>query len=170
MFADDADEEAKAQLADVLEQLGFGSENVTWRNFYLAGALELREGAFGTPTRTGKSSLSRYIRVSQILDALAIAIEAPKAWDLDLELDLVIVDLDERHRVTLRNGVLIHRTVGEEVGAAATTVRVAKPRLLRLLAGDAGSPGIEVDGDPQVLRALLGVASSGDPDFAIVTP
>ncbi len=107
----------------MLEQLGFGSENVTWRSFYLAGALELREGAFGTPTRTGgKSSLSRYIRVSQILDVLAIAIEAPKAWDLDLELDLVIVDLDERHRVTLRNGVLIHRTVGEEIEAAGDDV------------------------------------------------
>ena len=41
---------AKALLADALEQLGFGSENGTWRNAYLSGAMELRGGAFGTPT------------------------------------------------------------------------------------------------------------------------
>ena len=34
----------RTALADVYEQLGFGAENATWRNFYLAGAEELREG------------------------------------------------------------------------------------------------------------------------------
>ena len=33
-----------------LEQLAYGSENGTWRNFFLSGATELREGNFGTPT------------------------------------------------------------------------------------------------------------------------
>jgi alkyl sulfatase BDS1-like metallo-beta-lactamase superfamily hydrolase len=147
VFADDGDEATKTQLADVLERLGFGSENSTWRNFYLAGALELREGAFGTPTRAGGNTLAQYVHVAQILDALAIAIEAPRAWDLDLELDLVIVDIDERHRVTLRNGVLIHREMDSEAQEIAVAVRLTKPRLMRLLAGDATSPGLEVTGD-----------------------
>lgn len=170
VFADDSDETTKMLLGDVLERLGFGSENATWRNFYLAGALELREGAFGTPTRSGSASLAQYIHVDQILDSLAIAIEAPKAWDLDLELDLVVTDLDERHRLRLRNGVLIHREVDESLEAAAVTVRLAKPVLLRLLAGESAVPGIEVDGDAEVLRELLSVASGGNPGFAIVTP
>lgn len=169
VFADDTDDQAKTQLAGVLERLGFGSENATWRNFLLAGALELREGAFGTPTRAGES-LAQFIHVGQILDALAIAIEAPKAWDLDLELDLTIEDLGERHRLTLRNGVLIHRAIDDSIPAASTVVRLAKPRLLRLLAGDATAPGVVVDGDAQVLQALLHVASTGNPGFAIVTP
>ena len=43
---------ARALQADALEQLGFGAENGTWRNAYLAGAHELRDGNFGTPTAT----------------------------------------------------------------------------------------------------------------------
>ena len=49
VFADDTDAEARALLADALEQLGFGAENGTWRNAFLAGATELRSGNFGTP-------------------------------------------------------------------------------------------------------------------------
>lgn len=170
VFADDTNAQAAAQLADVLEQLGFGSETATWRNFYLAGALELRDGSFGTPTQSESNSFTQYVYVSQILDALAISIEAPKAWDLDLELDLVITDLDERHRITLRNGVLIHRIISDDVADSTVVVRLTKPRLLGLLAGDVKSPGLEVEGDPRELRALFSVTSAGDPNFAIVTP
>uniref|UniRef100_UPI003B3B318C alkyl/aryl-sulfatase n=1 Tax=Pseudactinotalea sp. TaxID=1926260 RepID=UPI003B3B318C len=168
VFADETDESAKALLADVLEQLGFGSENSTWRNFYLAGALELRQGGFGTPTRSDTGTMVQHVALSQILDSLAIAIKGPKAWELDLELDLVEETSGERHRLTLRNGVLIHRLTTAE--PAATTVRLTKVRLARLLAGDVTSPGVTIEGDPTVLRTLLGVASPGDPSFAIVTP
>jgi alkyl sulfatase BDS1-like metallo-beta-lactamase superfamily hydrolase len=51
LFADPGHQAARALLADVLEQLGFGSENGTWRGAYLSGALELRRGNFGTPNR-----------------------------------------------------------------------------------------------------------------------
>jgi alkyl sulfatase BDS1-like metallo-beta-lactamase superfamily hydrolase len=36
-------------LADVFEQLGYGSENGTWRCEFLSAAMELRTGNFGTP-------------------------------------------------------------------------------------------------------------------------
>lgn len=170
VFADDADTEAKEQLAGVLERLGFSMENATWRNFYLAGALELRDGVFGTPSDSDHNALAQYVTVDQVLNALAIAVEAPRAWDLQLEFDLVIEDLGERHRLTLRNGVLVHRVVPEDRAAAATTVTLARPRLMRLIAGDAKSPGVTVDGDPAVLKSFLGVLSKGDPNFAIVTP
>ncbi len=52
VFADDTDGDARALLADALEQLGYGAENGTWRNVYLAGATELRTGNFGTPATT----------------------------------------------------------------------------------------------------------------------
>jgi alkyl sulfatase BDS1-like metallo-beta-lactamase superfamily hydrolase len=50
VFADPDNAEARELQADALEQLGYGSENGTWRNFYLTGALELRHGPVGTPT------------------------------------------------------------------------------------------------------------------------
>jgi len=42
--------------------------------------------------------------------------------------------------------------------------------MLGLVAGDTSSPGIDIAGDADVLRALLGVLEKGDPSFNIVTP
>ena len=42
VFADEGNRSARSLLADVYDTLGFGSENGTWRNFYLQGAYELR--------------------------------------------------------------------------------------------------------------------------------
>ncbi|WP_181276490.1 alkyl sulfatase dimerization domain-containing protein [Brevibacterium oceani] len=170
VFADDTQTLVKSQLADVLEKLGFGSENAIWRNFYLGGALELRQGQFGTPTQAGTKSLAQHVEVSQLLDSLAIAIEAPKAWTLDLELDFVFEDVGQRHRVTLRNGVLIHRHLNESAEAASVTVTVSRLGLMRLLAGGLSISDLELVGDAGVLRSLLSVVSGGDPNFAIVTP
>ena len=41
---------ARALYADTLEQLAYGAENGVWRNFFLSGATELRDGNFGTAT------------------------------------------------------------------------------------------------------------------------
>ena len=55
VFADPSNAEARALGADALEQLGYAAESATWRNAYLLGALELRQGvpARGRP-RTGQ--------------------------------------------------------------------------------------------------------------------
>lgn len=42
VFADPGNTAARELLARVYEELGHGSENATWRNFYLQGAAELR--------------------------------------------------------------------------------------------------------------------------------
>ena len=39
---------AKNLLADLFEQLGYGSENGTWRCEFLSAVMELRTGNFGT--------------------------------------------------------------------------------------------------------------------------
>src|SRR6185295_19319809 len=44
VFADPANVEARRLGADALEQLGYAAESATWRNAYLLGALELRQG------------------------------------------------------------------------------------------------------------------------------
>ena len=53
VFADPTHTEARELQAAALEQLGYGAENGTWRNFYLTGALELRGGTVGHPDRHG---------------------------------------------------------------------------------------------------------------------
>ena len=85
VFAD-ADHERRARCyADTLEQLGYGAENGTWRNFYLSGATELREGNFGTPTVTAAPAILAQLTPEQLFDA-SHPVNGPKAWDLDLRL------------------------------------------------------------------------------------
>src|SRR6266849_4342055 len=44
VFADPSNTDARRLGADALEQLGYAAESATWRNAYLLGALELRQG------------------------------------------------------------------------------------------------------------------------------
>ncbi|QAY72735.1 MBL fold metallo-hydrolase [Agromyces protaetiae] len=159
----------KSLYADTLEQLAYGAENGTWRNFFLSGATELREGNFGTPTIADAPQILAELTPEQLFDAVAIRVDGPRAWDLDLAFDLTLTDLDRSFRLTLRNGVLVYveRPPADD---AALHLTLSKPRLLALAAGDLTSPGVEVEGDLDVLRRLLGVLDEGDPAFEIVLP
>ncbi|MGV0835795.1 alkyl/aryl-sulfatase [Mycolicibacterium thermoresistibile] len=167
----DADHAAARELyADTLEQLGYGAENATWRNFFLSGATELRRGNFGTATQATSPTLLAQLSPEQIFDSLAINVDGPRATDLDLAIDITFTEPDVNYRLTLRNGVLVHRRAAADDRAGAR-LRVADTgRLLALAAGDVSSPGLEVTGDPQVLGSLLSVVDRPDPAFDIVTP
>ncbi|EHI13305.1 alkyl/aryl-sulfatase [Mycolicibacterium thermoresistibile] len=175
VFTDANHAGARELHADTLEQLGYGSENATWRNFFLSGAAELRHGNFGTGTGTASPAMLAQLRPEQIFDSLAINVDGPRAWDLDLAIDITFADpnftdTDVNHRLTLRHGVLVHRRAPAD-GRAGARVRVAGTgRLLALTAGDVSSPGLQITGDLQVLQALLDVLDRPDPAFDIVTP
>jgi alkyl sulfatase BDS1-like metallo-beta-lactamase superfamily hydrolase len=169
VFADAAHEGARALYADTLEQLGYGAENGTWRNFFLSGATELRAGNFGTPTSTAAPAILAQLTPEQLFDAVAIRVDGPRAWDLDLALDLTLTDLGRSFHLTLRNGVLVY-VEREPAPDAALHLTLDKPRLLRLAGGDLSPEGIEVDGDLDILRRLIDVLDQGDPSFDIVVP
>jgi alkyl sulfatase BDS1-like metallo-beta-lactamase superfamily hydrolase len=171
IFTDQNHAGARALHADTLEQLAYGAENATWRNFFLAGATELRDGNFGTPTQSASMSMMSQLTPEQMFDSLAISINGPKAWDLDLAIDVTFADIATSYRLTLRNGVLVYRKVpADATSATATVTLVNKLRLLMFAAGDATSPGVEVAGDATALPSLLGVLDRPDPAFNIVTP
>lgn len=168
VFADEDHAGARTLLADTFEQLAYGAENGTWRNFFLSGATELRGSNFGTPTKTNAPSVLAQLSPEMLFDAIAIKVDGPNAWDLDLALAVELTDLDRRFRLTLRNGVLIYLENGE--GDVGLTLRLTKPRLLALLGGDVDSDGIESEGELALLSTLLGVLDPGDESFSIVTP
>jgi alkyl sulfatase BDS1-like metallo-beta-lactamase superfamily hydrolase len=171
MFTDSTHAPARKLYADTLEQLAYGAENATWRNFFLSGAVELRDGNFGTATQTTSLSLLSQLTPEQIFDSMAIAVNGPRAWDLDLAVDVSFADLDTNYRLTLRNGVLVHRNVPADSETANVTVTVSnKMRLLAVVMGDAGSPGLDVSGDRSALQAFLAALDRPDPAFNIVTP
>jgi alkyl sulfatase BDS1-like metallo-beta-lactamase superfamily hydrolase len=166
LFADDSNEAAKDLQADALEQLGFGSENGTWRSVYLAGATELRSGNFGTPTATASADIMAALTPGQVFDAIAIRVDGPRAWDEVLSIGFTLADEGTSYRLDLRNGVLVHhQTPVDGVDLAIRTTRAALPGLL---AGQ--TAGMTLDGDASVLARLTSLLDAPDPAFAIVTP
>jgi alkyl sulfatase BDS1-like metallo-beta-lactamase superfamily hydrolase len=171
IFTDQGHAGARALYADTLEQLAYGAENATWRNFFLAGATELRDGNFGTPAQATSLSMMAQLTPEQLFDSFAISVNGPRAWDLDLAIDITFADIATNYRLTLRNGVLVHRKVAADSSTATATLSLAnKLRLLAFAAGDAASPGMDITGDAAALGSLMGVLDRPDPAFDIVTP
>ena len=164
---------ARELLADTYEQLAYGSENGTWRSVYLAATHELRIGNFGTPTVTASPDIFAALTPDQLLDSLAIRVDAPSCWDDHLTLDLDLTDGDT-YRVTLRNGVQVYTSVVQSTDADVS-VTLSRAALLGLATGqvaadDLGAAGITVDGDAGALSRLTDVLQAPDPDFPILTP
>jgi alkyl sulfatase BDS1-like metallo-beta-lactamase superfamily hydrolase len=171
IFTDENHAGARELYADTLEQLAYGAENATWRNFFLAGATELRVGNFGTPTQTSSAAILQQLTPEQIFDALAISVNGPDSWNLDLALDISFTDRGTNYRLTLRNGVLVYRKAAADTATAGATLTLATTgRILALAAGDVSSPGVEIGGDPQVMQQLVSVLDKPDPAFNIITP
>ncbi|MGW1727514.1 alkyl/aryl-sulfatase [Streptomyces sp. NPDC002306] len=176
VFADPDNAEARGLQADALEQLGYGSENGTWRNFYLMGAYELRHGSVGTPTVTASPDVLAALTLDQLFDALAIRVDGPRGWDADITVRWNITGAAPV-TMRLRHGVLVHGT-GATLSAAKPDVEIslAEADLRAVLLGTLAPAalvdraGVEIGGEPGKLTELLGHLDSPDPDFAIVTP
>jgi alkyl sulfatase BDS1-like metallo-beta-lactamase superfamily hydrolase len=167
VFADAASAGAREVLALALQRLGYGAENATWRNCFLMGALELREGIQPT-TVAASAGMASAMTVTQLFDTIAIRIDGPRAADTALSILWYFTDSGERYYMELSNGALIHYPTlrSPDVDLSLT---LTQPQLLGLLAS--GSPdGIQVVGDPVVLKTLIGLTGEPDPEFAIVTP
>jgi alkyl sulfatase BDS1-like metallo-beta-lactamase superfamily hydrolase len=174
LFADDSHAAARALQADAMEQLAFGAENGTWRNAYLAGATELRDGRFGTPAASASPDLMAALSATQVFDSIAIRIDGPRAWDHHLTLSWVVTDEGATYVTELRNGVLNHRRA--DAPAPGTHLTLSRPALIGLVTGtldaaQAAADGtLTIDGDPGDIQLLVSLLAPVDPDFAIVTP
>ncbi|MER5570225.1 alkyl sulfatase dimerization domain-containing protein [Streptomyces goshikiensis] len=177
LFADPDHAGARALQADALEQLGYGSENGTWRNFFLTGALELRHGTVGTPASAVSEDMLAALTLDQLFDSLAIRVDGPRSWDADITVRWRFPDGREPSTLRLRNGVLTHvRGLGRAVGEPDVEITLDEASLRGILLGQAVLPDLvaagraQVSGDPARLAELIGHLTDPDPDFAIVTP
>ena len=168
----------EAILADAMEQVAFGTENATWRNAFLTGAHELRNGVFVSPISIGSFEMVSALTVTQLFNALGARIDGPAAWDARLTIGFEITDEQRTYLVELRNGALHHRLGTPPVGT--TIFRLDRVGLITTAFGVAiglltleaalGSGSIEVTGDPAVLGELLGYLELPASAFPIVTP
>ncbi|OJJ66971.1 hypothetical protein ASPBRDRAFT_48512 [Aspergillus brasiliensis CBS 101740] len=180
VFNNPSDENIRNKLADVYEQLGYGAENGTWRNFYISGTTELRDGNFGTPTQTASDDVVGQLTPDMVLDTLAIQINGPEAWDKTLFMDLVVSDQDNKtYHSWLSNGALVYSTADQSHAAQVTLTGTARQLTALAVYGpdyDAlVNAGVVIDGDDEdvvtkALNTLASLLDPGDPNFNIVTP
>ena len=96
---------ARELAASALEQMGFQAESATWRNAYLLGAYEYRNGP---PKRAGVlgNSLINAISNALLFDALGVRLNAPKAGEQKFAIAWHFTDNAEHWLMELSNGAL----------------------------------------------------------------
>ena len=178
VFADPDNTEARRLLADALTQLGYQAESGPWRNFYLTGAQELRDGVVIPPAEisTVTPDVIEAMDTSLILDYVSVRLRHAEVADLRTSVALVLPDVGEHYRLELSNGVLHHRATGGEP-AADVEVSVTMPRArLNQLLGEVdvaellAQDDVAIDGDATTFRRLLEELDDFGFWFDIVTP
>ena len=176
VFADPDDVQARSLLAAVYDQLGFRAESGPWRDVYLTGAYELRNGIQGTALDPRRAiGLLANTPVERFLDSMTVRLDGPKADGKRMRFNFVFTDVGETHVLELDNAVLHHRRA-ESVADADATVRLTRDLLIRLGIGEAGlkdvvmSDALQVEGSRLKLLSFLSLLDKPDGRFPIVTP
>jgi alkyl sulfatase BDS1-like metallo-beta-lactamase superfamily hydrolase len=126
VFAEPDNAAARAMLADTFEQLGYAAESSTWRNAYLFGAQELRQGMpkAGPRPPMPRETLAA-LRTAQLWDVLGIRLNGPRAEGKHIVLNWHFTDTGETFVLTLENCAL---TYIERAQAATADAAFTLPR------------------------------------------
>jgi alkyl sulfatase BDS1-like metallo-beta-lactamase superfamily hydrolase len=176
VFADPNNKAARDLEADALEQLGYQAESGPWRNFYLTGAQELRNGVQKLPTpNTASPDTVRAMTPEMFFDYLAVHINGEKAANAHALLNFDFGKDGGKYKVELENGVLNH-TANSSADNADATITLSRDTLNKIILkeeslDDAKSKGdVKITGNADKLNELLGYMDKFEFWFNIVTP
>jgi alkyl sulfatase BDS1-like metallo-beta-lactamase superfamily hydrolase len=176
VFAEPSNGAARALLARTYDQLGYQAESGPWRDEYLTGALELRQGVETEPLDLAAAAgLLRLLPPDLFFTSLAARLDGPRAAGQRLVVNVAFTDLNESYVLTIENGVL-HHEQAEPAPDAVASVRLSRDFLVRLVTGDAGirdlvfSDELAVEGSRIELLNFLRLLDRPDGTFPIVTP
>jgi len=175
VYADQNNQDAKNLEADMLEQMGYQAENATWRNFYLQGAKELREGIAPAGPPKSSPTIIAAMTLDMVFDALAAKIIGPMVRDAKIGMEWNFIDPSDPYLVVIQDGVLNY-TKGKPVSRADVSLTLSRDTLNRMMSGEI-SPGeaidqglLKIDGDFKALAHFIFLLDEPDPSFPIVTP
>lgn len=174
VFAEPDHQAARALLADTLEQLGYAAESATWRNAYLFGAQELREGMPKAPPRAPMSALAA-LRTEQLWDVLGVRLNGPKAEGKHIVLNWSFTDTGETFTLTLENCALSY-IAGAQASAADAGFTLPRGTLDDVITRQTsfedavGSGKIKFTGNPMRLAELMALMDEFPRMFEIVEP
>ena len=176
VFAEPDNQAARALLADTFEQLGYAAESSTWRNAYLLGAQELRQGMPKAPPRRPipRETLAA-LRTSQLWDVLGVRLNGPKAEGKHIVLNWRFTDIGETFALTLENCALTY-SEGTQSEAADASFTLARATLDEVIAEQTSFPEavaagkIEVSGNAMQQAELMALMDEFPRMFEIVEP
>jgi alkyl sulfatase BDS1-like metallo-beta-lactamase superfamily hydrolase len=176
VFAEPDNAAARAMLADTFEQLGYLAESSTWRNAYLFGAQELRQGLPNAPPRPSvpRETLAA-LRTGQLWDMLGVRLNGPKAEGKTIVLNWVFTDTNETYVLTLENCALTYAT-GVQSPKAEASFTLPRSVLDAVIAKQATFPEamaagkITFTGNPMKLGELMALMDEFPRMFEIVEP
>jgi alkyl sulfatase BDS1-like metallo-beta-lactamase superfamily hydrolase len=176
VFAEPDNAAARAMLADTFEQLGYLAESSTWRNAYLFGAQELRQGLPNAPPRPPmpRETLAA-LRTEQLWDVLGVRLNGPKAEGKTIVLNWVFTDTNESYVLTLENCALTY-AAGAHSPTADAGFTLPRSLLDAVIAKQATFPEamaagkITFTGNPMKLGELMALMDEFPRMFEIVEP
>ena len=165
---------ARALLADSLEQLGYQCESGPWRNFFLCGALELREGLPEGSSFGASEGMARGMPIENMFQTMAVRLNGPKAEGVSLHINIKFTD-GEDTLLSIENSVL-HAFRGRQHAEPAATLTVSeldyKRMMMRLTDAPTlmGDGSLAIEGDAGALLQLAELFDTFPRRFPIVTP
>ena len=166
-------EQARLLLADTYDQLAYQAESGPWRNFYLTGAMELRNGVLPLPAvKTFTRETVEAMNLEMVFDFMAVHVNGLDAGSMDhlLGIEFWQPDTTDARAIGadpmtapstlhLKNGVLNYDIGRVEPGVAAT-MKMTRSFLNNLVMGEdaSGNPL-----DPSTLFCGSGV-QTGTPE------
>ena len=174
VMADSSNKTAKELLAKSYEQMGYSAESATWRNAYLSGAQELRNGPPSKGmSKAGAIDLLLQTPMERFLEAMAASLDGPAAEGKNYRINLVLSDQKESYALWIDHAVL-HFKRGQHPEADAT-LTLTKPLFVKIIAGSAGiqdtllSDDLKLSGSKVGLVRFFGLIEKAPGTFGIVT-
>lgn len=180
VFADATNERARSLQADAFEQLGYQAESATFRNSYLMGAQELRNGPPPrTQARVRARSLIKAMTIDQVFDTIGLRLISENVGGLSLAINWQFADmagtLDELWEIGISNRTL-YATQGRNNSLALATVKITRDLFLEVIAQTTSfaeelkNGTVTIEGDAGALLTVFGNLDSFATGFAIVEP
>jgi alkyl sulfatase BDS1-like metallo-beta-lactamase superfamily hydrolase len=177
IFADPGNTQALQLQAAALEQLGYQAEAGPWRNFYLSGAQELRDGVDSSKGSgsTASPDTIRAMDMDSFFDFMGIHLKASEAEGKKAVINWDFTDTGEKYVLSLENSVLDH-TPNKQDPNADVSVITTRETLNQLLLGETTilkaivSGDLKFTGDRLKLVGLFKLMDCFDLWFNIVTP
>jgi len=176
VFAEPKNEKARSLQADALEQLGYQSESAVFRNIYLFGAKELREGVKKPfPKIPLPVDVYQALTLDLIFDGMAIRLNGQKAAGRSITVNWQFTDTNERYVLFLENAVLNYKA-GRQAQKADVTIKLTRSVFNNIITGQTTFLArvllgqVTYEGSIGKLNELMSLLDDFDLWFNVVTP